>query len=180
MRCATRGLFLGGEAHTPTIRACTGSSVCSLGITRAPDIGRDLLTRPGLGRNSSLRVHVSGCPNSCAQHQIGDIGLSGSKVRIGGATRDGYHVYVGSDLDHREVGEVIGRVAEEDVPAAVDALVGIWEALRHEGETIAATARRIGLDALAAHLTTVMDDRWAEGPEPADETTPDPLPATIP
>ena len=31
-----------------------------------------------LARSSGLRVFVSGCPNSCAQHQAGDIGLAGS------------------------------------------------------------------------------------------------------
>ena len=164
-----RGLHLAGEAHTPSVRACAGSSVCALGITRAPDAGRALLDNPALGRNSALRIHLSGCPNSCAQHQIGDIGLSGSKVRIAGTTHDGYHVYVGADLERHQVGEVIGRVADGDVPAAVAALVGMWEALRHDGETIAQTARRVGLDALTAHLTTVMADRWAEGPEPAEE-----------
>ena len=169
-----RGLFLAGEAHTPNVRACTGSAVCALGITAAPDTGRSLLTSPALGRNSALRVHVSGCPNSCAQHQIGDIGLAGSKVRVGGATRDGYHVYVGADLERGLVGEAIGRVADEDVAPAIAALVGAWEALRHEGETIGATARRIGLDALTAHLSTVMADRWAEGPEPASEPIPTP------
>lgn len=165
---AARGLFLSGEGSAPTVRACTGSAVCALGITSAPDTGRSLVDRPALARSSSLRVHVSGCPNSCAQHQVADIGLAGSKVRVGGATRDGYHVHVGADLDRSVVGETIGRVADEDVPAAVDALVGAWEALRHEGETLGATARRVGLDALAAHLSTVMADRWAEGPDPVD------------
>jgi len=84
-------------------------------------------------------------------------------------------VYVGADLDRREVGEAIGRVAAEDVPAAVDALVGAWEALRHDGETIGVTARRVGLDALTAHLTTVMADRWAAGPEPVGDPTPTPV-----
>lgn len=165
---AARGLFLSGEGSAPTVRACTGSAVCALGITSAPDTGRSLVDRPALARSSSLRVHVSGCPNSCAQHQVADIGLAGSKVRVGGATRDGYHVHVGADLDRSVVGETIGRVADEDVPAAVDALVGAWEALRHEGETLGATSRRVGLDALAAHLSTVMADRWAEGPDPVD------------
>src|SRR2546421_9485199 len=27
-----------------------------------------------------LRIHISGCPNSCAQHQVADIGLSGTRV----------------------------------------------------------------------------------------------------
>jgi sulfite reductase beta subunit-like hemoprotein len=168
----SRGLFISGEAHTPKVRACTGSAVCALGITTAPDAGRALLSNPSLGRNSSLRVHVSGCPNSCAQHQLGDIGLAGSKVRVNGAARDGYLVHVGADLDRGVVGEVIGRVATEDVDAAVSALVGAWEALRHEGETLGATARRVGLDALTAHLSTVMAERWAEGPEPVAVPTP--------
>ena len=62
------------------------------------------------------------------------------------------------------------------MPAAVDALVGAWQALRHDGETLAATARRVGLDALAAHLSTVMADRWAEGPEDPADVAPVPTP----
>ena len=162
---AERGLHLLGEAPVPLVRACTGSAVCALGITTSPDAGRSVL---GAERAAGLRIHVSGCPNSCAQHQAGDIGLAGSKVRIGGRSVDGYHVYVGADLPQGLVGEAIGRVGEDDVPAAVDALVGAWQALRHDGETINATARRVGFDALTAHLSTVMADRWAEGPEPAE------------
>ncbi|MDP9452842.1 MAG: Rieske 2Fe-2S domain-containing protein [Actinomycetota bacterium] len=163
---ATRGLFLAGEARTASVRACTGSAVCALGITTAPDAGKALLESPGLGRNSSLRVHVSGCPNSCAQHQAGDIGLAGSKVRLGGRARDGYHVYLGADLPAGRVGEVVGRVATEDVPATVEAVVGIWEALRHEGEPLGTAVARIGHDAFARHLESVMAERWASGLEP--------------
>lgn len=163
-----RGLHLLGESPAPAVRACTGSAVCALGITAAPDAGKALV---GATRAAGLRIHVSGCPNSCAQHQAGDIGLAGSKVRINGRTRDGYHLYVGGDLLAGQLGEAIGRVGEDDVPAAVDALVGAWEALRHDGETLTATARRIGLDALAAQLSTVMAGRWAEGPEPTELAT---------
>ena len=161
-----RGLFLAGEAHTASVRACTGSAVCALGITTAPDAGRALLTSAGLGRNSSLGVNVSGCPNSCAQHQAGDIGLAGSKVRIGGRSHDGYHIYLGADLDAGRVGEVVGRVAAEDVPATVEAVIGAWESLRHAGEGLGPTVARIGHDAFARHLEAVMDERWATGPEP--------------
>jgi ferredoxin-nitrite reductase len=111
-------------------------------------------------------VFVSGCPNSCAQHQIGDIGLAGSKVRVDGATTDGYQVYLGADLAAREVGVVVGRVAERDLDAAVSAVVGTWEALRHPGEAIGPMARRLGADAISAQVSAALDDRWAPGPEP--------------
>ena len=170
-----RGLFLRGDAHVARIRACTGSAVCALGITTAPDAGNALLESPGLGRNSALRVHVSGCPNSCAQHQAADIGLAGSKVRVDGQTRDGYHLYLGARSapfrahagdDDVVLGEVVGRVATERVPAAIEAVVGAWEALRHPGEGLGEMVARLGHDAIAAHVAAVLDRGWETGPEP--------------
>jgi sulfite reductase beta subunit-like hemoprotein len=154
--------------------------VCALGITRAPDAGVTLLESGALGRNSSLRVHVSGCPNSCAQHQVGDIGLAGSKVKVGDRVRDGYQVFLGADLDARRVGEVVGRVAAEDVRATVDAVCGAWESLRHGPETIGQTVQRVGHDAFAAHLEAVLRERWASGPEEATDDAPlTPVPAAV-
>jgi sulfite reductase beta subunit-like hemoprotein len=163
---ATRGLHLDGETDTAAVRACTGSQVCSLGITDAPGAGRALTGLTSLRRNPALRVHVSGCPNSCSQHQAGDVGLAGSKVRIGGRTTDGYHLFVGTRIENGLFGEAVGRVAEADLHPAVDAVVGLWESVRRAGETMGTTFRRIGLDAVAAQLETTLAERWATGVEP--------------
>ena len=164
---AERGVHLLGEGQTAQIRACTGASVCALGITESP--GRRPAgwpPTPALRRNSSLRVFVSGCPNSCAQHQIGDIGLAGSKVRVNGRTTDGYQVFLGADLDEHEIGEVVGRVADADLDAAVTAIVGTWEALRHPGESLGRTVRRFTAEAFSQQITAALAERWAAGPEP--------------
>ena len=168
---AERGLSLLGEGRHAQIRACTGSSVCALGITDSPGAGRDLSVRDSLRRNPALRVFASGCPNSCAQHQIADIGLSGAKVRVAGRTVDGYQVYLGADLDRHELGEVVGRVGVDHLGPAVDAIVGTWEALRHHGEVLGRTARRVGLDAFANQVTAALQDRWAQGPDADDPAT---------
>ena len=167
---AERGVHLLGEGQTAQIRACTGASVCALGITESPVAGRRLAGNAALRRNSSLRVFVSGCPNSCAQHQIGDIGLAGSKVRVNGRTTDGYQVYLGADLDGHEIGEVVGRVADDDLDAAVTAIVGTWEALRHPGESLGRTVRRFTAEAFSQQITAALAERWAAGPEPALES----------
>lgn len=126
---------------------------------------------------------MSGCPNSCAQHQVGDVGFSGSKVRVGGRTGDGYHVVLGAVVESGLVGETVGRVRDCDVGPVIDAVIGLWEATRHPGETMGVTVRRLGLDAVAAHLEAVMDDRWATGPEPDSAAdivpTPTPTPVTV-
>jgi len=163
---AGRGLQLLGATGSAELRACTGASVCAVGITDSPAMSRTLAGLDSLRHSGPLRVYVSGCPNSCAQHQAADIGLAGSKVRVQGRTTDGYHVFLGADIDAGVVGEVVGRVSEHDLPAAVDALVGVWQAMRHPGEPFGATARRIGLDAVAAHLQAVLEDRWQTGAEP--------------
>ena len=162
---APRGVHLLGEGETAQIRACTGVSVCSLGITDSPGAGHGLAANPALRRNSGLRVNVSGCPNSCAQHQIGDIGLAGSKVRVNGRTTDGYQVYLGSVLDDHELGVVAGRVATADLDAAVGAIVGTWEAVRHPGEALGQTVRRVGVAAFAVQIEAALAGRWASGPE---------------
>ena len=166
---AERGVFLLGEGDTAQIRACTGAAVCALGITAAPGAGRSLAGNAALARSSALRVFVSGCPNSCAQHQIGDIGLAGSKVRVAGRTTDGYQVFLGADLAAHQLGVVVGRVATEDLDAAITAIVGTWESLRHHGEPLGTTVRRLGPDAISAQIQAVLEDRWAPGPEPAPE-----------
>lgn len=160
-----RGVYLLGEGATAQIRACTGSSVCALGITDSPAAGLALSTRASLSRHPMLTIYASGCPNSCAQHQIADIGIAGSKVRVAGQTVDGYQVFLGADLESHLLGEVVGRVGEADLGVAVDAIVGTWEALHHHGETLGRTARRIGLSAFSNQVKASLEDRWAEGPE---------------
>jgi sulfite reductase beta subunit-like hemoprotein len=162
---SARHLQLEGADSATDVRACTGSAVCSLAISAAPTDGAAIKGSSGLVRNSGLRVHVSGCPNACAQHQVADIGLSGAKVRIGGRTQIGYHVWLGADLESGQLGQVAGRVAEGAVQAVVDAVIGLWEALRAPGEALSATVSRFGLEGFAAQLAT-LTDAFEPGEEP--------------
>jgi sulfite reductase beta subunit-like hemoprotein len=167
------GLPVAGADTSVDVRSCTGASVCSLGITESPAAGARIAGSPALGRNGALRVHVSGCPNSCAQHQAGDIGLAGAKVRINGTSRLGYTVFLGADVPAGRLGQAIGRVADEEVEAVVSGVVGTWEVLRQPGERLVETLDRVGADAFAGHVAAI-----ATGFEPgADEATPEPITA---
>lgn len=161
------GLGLEGADQAGDVRACTGGPVCSLALTPAQRLGAELFGHPALLRNSGLRVHISGCPNACAQHQIADIGLSGGKVTIAGATMLGYHVWLGGDLRAGRMAQIVGRVSGSDVPAIVNAVAGVWEALRERRETLSDTVARFGLDAFQAQIAAVFRGRWEPGPEPA-------------
>jgi sulfite reductase beta subunit-like hemoprotein len=166
-RLADVGLALEGADQAGDVRACTGGPVCSLALTPAQAAAAKLLTSPALLRNSGLRLHISGCPNACAQHQVADLGFSGGKVTIEGSSVLGYLVWLGGDLGRQVLGRVVGRVAESDVFAITGAIVGVWEALRERRETLTDTVLRFGFEAFQAQIATVFRGRWEPGPEPA-------------
>ena len=77
--------------------SCTGNFGCKFA---APDTKRHSLaiadyldTR--LELDVPINIHVTGCPNSCAQHYIGDIGLLGTEVEAGDDLVEGYHIFLG-------------------------------------------------------------------------------------
>jgi sulfite reductase beta subunit-like hemoprotein len=160
------GLGLAGADSSVDVRACTGSAVCALAITAAPEAGARIADSPLLARNGALRVHVSGCPNGCAQHQAADIGLSGGKVRVNGATRLGYTLSVGAEVHAGRLAQPIGRVADDDVEAAVTGVIGTWEALRHPGERLVDTLDRVGAAMFGSHVATIASG-FEVGPAPA-------------
>jgi ferredoxin-nitrite reductase len=45
-----------------------------------------------------VNLHFTGCPNSCAQHYLGDIGCLGTKANAGGESVAAFHVFVGAVL----------------------------------------------------------------------------------
>ncbi len=165
------GLGLEGADQSRDVRACTGGPVCSLALTPAQRIAAELLHHPAMLRNSALRVHVSGCPNACAQHQIADLGFSGGKVTIAGSAVLGYQVWLGGDLRSNTLAQVVGRVAEGDVFAITGAIVGVWEALRERRETLTDTVWRFGLEAFQAQIAAVFRGRWEPGPEPSQNAS---------
>jgi hypothetical protein len=62
----------------------------------------------------------------------------------------------------------VGRVAERDLDAAVGAIVGAWEAVRHPGESLGRTVRRFTPEAFSLQIEAALAERWAPGPEPAE------------
>ncbi|MEK7392233.1 MAG: nitrite/sulfite reductase, partial [Fibrobacterota bacterium] len=83
--------------------ACTGADTCKLGMCFPKGATRalvDAAAKAGLADNAfeGLRVHISGCPNSCAQHMLADLGFFGAARRQGQRMYPAYRVVVGGVL----------------------------------------------------------------------------------
>jgi ferredoxin-nitrite reductase len=120
---------------------------------------------PRVKLDTPVNVHLTGCPNSCAQHFIADIGLLGTKIAISeDAEVEGYHVAVGGTSG---AGAKIGRELMRDVPAdqvpqVVENLLHGYLAQRNGKETFAAFAARQSLDDLRALAVAAVQSREAE------------------
>jgi len=77
LRAAIEALGLREPQAGDDVVACPGTSTCKLGITSSRTLGAILDGGP-----EDLRIRVSGCHNSCAQPDTGDIGLYGEGRRL--------------------------------------------------------------------------------------------------
>jgi sulfite reductase (ferredoxin) len=135
------GLKVGGSAfHRGTV-ACSGTEFCKLAITETKSYSRWLVEEleerlPGFDQH--LKLHVTGCPNSCGQHWIADIGIEGKKIKIDGAMVDAYYFCVGGALGlHQGTARPVGyRCAATDVPDALERLFGRYLAEREPNENL--------------------------------------------
>ena len=137
--------------------ACTGNAGCKFALA---DTKRDALAladylESRIALDAPLNIHLAGCPNSCAQHYVGDIGLLATKVDMGGDEEaQGYHLVVGGGSGS-ELG--LGREIARDIPADVlperlESLLRGFLAQRKAGESFHAFANRHSPEHLAALL----------------------------
>jgi len=119
--------------------ACTGTEFCKLALTETKGFARRLveeLERRLPGFDQHVKIHITGCPNSCGQHWIADIGVEGKKLKLDGRLVDAYYFCVGGGVGrHQATARPIGyRVAADLVPDAIERLVSAYLAERRDGE----------------------------------------------
>ena len=128
--------------------ACTGNRGCKYAATdtkaHAVQLADFLDARFKI--DQSVNLHVTGCPHSCAQHYIGDIGLLGTKVN--GA--EGYQVVVGggSDQDRELARELIASVPFSELPPILERLFAAYTERRDAQESFLEFSRRHSIEEL--------------------------------
>lgn len=80
--------------------SCTGNQFCNLAVVETKERAREVLEylENEISIDTPIMVSLSGCPNSCAQYQIADIGLTGIPSIHDGRKQDGYNILVGGCL----------------------------------------------------------------------------------
>jgi sulfite reductase (ferredoxin) len=135
------GLPAGGSSFWRGAVACSGSEFCKLAITETKGFSRWLVEEleerlPGFEQH--LKLHVTGCPNSCGQHWIADIGIEGKKIKVDGKQQDAYYFCVGGAVGlHQSIARPIGyRCLASEVPDAIERLLRRYLDERLPGENL--------------------------------------------
>jgi ferredoxin-nitrite reductase len=114
--------------------ACTGNGGCKFAASNTKGHALRLAEylEQRIELDQPINIHLTGCPHSCAQHYIGDIGLLGTKVTVGEQLVEGYHVFVGGGYgDNREIGrQLAASVAFDDLPPLIEQLLIAWQTQR--------------------------------------------------
>jgi NAD(P)H-nitrite reductase large subunit len=123
------------------VQACPGNSVCSLGVQDSLGMGMELEKRfLGIETPAKLKVGVSGCPMTCAEGYVRDIGLIGK--------RSGWIVAYGGNSGGRpRIGEVIAEeLTSYQAIGLVDKLVEYYRLNGKKRERVARMVERLGIE----------------------------------
>jgi ferredoxin-nitrite reductase len=146
--------------------ACTGNRGCRFAASDTKGHAEAIAAylEPRITMDGPINTHLTGCPNSCAQHYIGDIGLIGARVAVSdeGDTVEGYHLHAGGGFgpDAMIGREIMRDVKAEDAPKIIERLLRYYLRNRQSpSETFLSFTRRCETAELqAAAQNEVADD----------------------
>lgn len=147
--------------------ACTGSEFCNLALTETKGLLLEIVNHleQTVQLDELIRINLNGCPNDCGQHHIGDIGLQGCLVKLGGGvTVEGYDLALGGRLgrDSKFVRAIRRKVPASEVKFALANLLNGYLSKRDEEDDFSDFVDRHSDDELAL----LMQTTFAEGVDP--------------
>ncbi|SHF14725.1 nitrite/sulfite reductase [Alkalibacter saccharofermentans] len=116
--------------------SCTGAGTCRVGMLKSKELLGETVKRfndEQLDTKRQLpRIFISGCRNSCGQHQKGEIGLCGKKKKVNGRAMPFYAVFLDGLVEGNKtrLGAEVGDVPAKKIP---EFLVALAKAIKETG-----------------------------------------------
>ncbi|GIO09093.1 ferredoxin--nitrite reductase [Brevibacillus reuszeri] len=136
--------------------SCTGTEYCNLAIVETKERMRSLAQYldDTVVLDTPLRIHMIGCPNSCGQRQIADIGLQGALVKTPTGMVEAFDIHVGGTLEEAQFNRKLNaRITVDRLGPFLAQLITLYKEERQEGEQYWRYVERVGL----AHIQEQVD-----------------------
>ncbi len=148
------------------ITSCPGADTCNLAVTTSRQLATAIRERlelsdtEGLSALTNTVIKVSGCPNSCGQHHVADLGFHGGARTIGKETYPIYQLHLGGGVDQRgaRFGRQVVKILARRVPEATVRLLRLFESARVEHETTQTFFERVDPKVVLQALGEILSD----------------------
>ena len=150
------GLYVDPSPIRSGVIACTGNAYCKFAGANTKRHARLLMDHleQTCAMDHPINIHITGCPHSCAQHYIGDIGLLATQIKSDDAVQEGYHVFVGGGFgENREIGRQIAKaVPVNSLTIMLEALINEYLSARWPNESFQEFTLRHPIETLQTFL----------------------------
>ena len=148
------------------VAACTGNRYCKFASSDTKGHALEVVDflEERLVLDQPINIHVTGCPHSCAQHYIGDIGLLACKVKRGDDAVEGYHVFVGGGFGkNKRLGRQLFKsvAAGEELNEKLLALLSAYLGKREAEESFLDFTTRHAVEELEAMTLAFLEEHAA-------------------
>jgi sulfite reductase beta subunit-like hemoprotein len=148
------GIGEAGAREISSVLSCPGTDSCKLGITSSMGLAKELIkTIEAMNIDDPLiremHIKMSGCPNACGQHHLGNVGFHGGTLRSGGKMIPAYEIFLGGEYENTggstRIGDRISvRLPAKRVPEGFKKILALYLNERHDGERFNAYYERVG------------------------------------
>jgi ferredoxin-nitrite reductase len=140
--------------------SCTGNEFCNLAVVETKERARTVAAYldANLELDEEIRIHFIGCPNSCGQKHIADIGLQGALIKTPEGMVDAFDIAVGGILGPNATFNTTlkGRVLGDKVGPVLEQLILFYKNNSSEDETFHQYFLRVGAPAFQEKLTEIL------------------------
>ncbi|KYC38174.1 ferredoxin--nitrite reductase [Scytonema hofmannii PCC 7110] len=126
---------------TRALVSCTGAQFCNFALIETKNRALAMIKEleMELEVTHPVRIHWTGCPNSCGQPQVADIGLMGTKARKNGKAVEGVDIYMGGKVGKdAHLGSCVakGIPCEDLLPVLRELIIEHFDARLREAVTV--------------------------------------------
>ncbi len=142
-----------GAETIADVTACPGADTCRLGIASAKGLGSVISESfftgslaPYREANRDLRIKISGCPNGCAQHAVGNIGFHAAALSSNGRNVPTHILFLGGAANHGQpkAGKIVGKFPARASIQVVETLLKLHNDEKLAGEDFNSFLARVG------------------------------------
>ena len=143
---------------------CTGTTSCNLALTNSHRLSKEIQRKfieLKLDEDETLRdstIKISGCPNSCGQHEIATIGFYGGGGRVGKDMFPNYTMSLGGRADgETRLGAICMRVPVKRVILVILKIIDLFNENKKPDDTLASWIHRIVQGNEDSKIKSVVD-----------------------